>query len=364
MLSLLTGSPGSGKTLLAIDILLKVANNNSSELSSIEVVYTNIGGFKFDYFDYSKIDFKRFVIKDFYKHLQELYKIYVDNGSNDDVDSLLISYCKAHNLFNAYFVIDEAHNDFDNQDKIKQWWFTYHRHMSHEILLITQNKSLINAKYRNIPEIFIQAQPRSKSISKNTMRYFNYTDYRMSQKFSTTQITVSKNHFKIYTSGNNSNQKRVGLKYIYSFVAFVVVMILAFIFLFFKLTSDNQKPQLEKLEKIEKIKKIEKSERLENKVSYSVVKNTILDDLVYMNLTCSIEDRYCLYNGNRINLDFYLKMKHLFSFEEIAVEKLLGSFISIDVYVTDDFYKLYNKGNDNEKVNNNGSSSSLTGVFK
>ncbi len=70
------------------------------------------------------------------------------NESNDNLDDILNEYTKKNKIYNAYFVIDECHNYFDNQDKVKMWWLTYHRHLHHEIDFITQNKTLIHTKYR------------------------------------------------------------------------------------------------------------------------------------------------------------------------------------------------------------------------
>ena len=226
MLTLLTGTPGSGKTLFAIDKIIKIANNDSIEFKNIEYVYNNISGFDFEKFKNNKVLFDRFVFDSFYVHLKILHSLFIQNENQDNLDDILQKYCKENKIFNAYFIIDEAHNNFDNQDKIKMWWFTYHRHLNHEILLITQNKSLINTQYRNVPEIFVKAQPRSKAISKNTLRYFNYTEYRMTQKFSTTEITINDTYFDLYTSGNVSKQKLVGQKLIIGFVIFLIAFIL------------------------------------------------------------------------------------------------------------------------------------------
>ena len=234
MLSLLVGTPGSGKTLYAIDKIIKIANNEAPEFKYIQYVYTNISGFDFDKFKDNKVIFDRFVFDSFYAHIQDLFALFLQNEDEENLDDILQTYCKEHNLLNAFFIIDEAHNYFDNQDKIKNWWFTYHRHLNHEILLITQNKSLINTQYRNIPELFIKAQPRSKAISKNTLRYFNYTDYRMLQKFSTTEIKINNTYFDLYTSGNVSNQKLVGKKLIIGFVIFLIAFILIFIYFIYK----------------------------------------------------------------------------------------------------------------------------------
>lgn len=253
MFSLLTGTPGAGKTLFAIDNFIKIANDEADEFKNIEYVYTNISGFKFDRFKDNKVKFDKLVFDSFYVHLKVLYSLFIQNENKDNLDEILQNYCKEHNILNAYFVIDECHNYFDNQDKVKNWWFTYHRHLNHEILLITQNKSLINPQYRNIPEIFIKAQPRSKAISKNVLRYFNYTEYRMTQKFSTTEITINDTYFDLYTSGNKSNQKLVGKKYIYMFIIFFISLISLFVLFIYQLFYNNtttiqQEPKKEQIQ--------------------------------------------------------------------------------------------------------------------
>ncbi len=239
MLTLLIGTPGSGKTLFAIDKIIKIANNEDVELKKIQYVYTNISGFNFDKFKDNKVKFDKLVFDSLYVHLKILFSLFIQNENKDDLDIILQAYCKEHNILNAYFIIDEAHNYFDNQDKVKNWWFTYHRHLNHEILLITQNKSLINTQYRNIPEIFVKAQPRSKAISKNILRYFNYTEYRMTQKFSTTEITINDTYFDLYTSGNKSSQKLVGLKYIFMFALFILFFITLFSMFIYRMYFTN-----------------------------------------------------------------------------------------------------------------------------
>ena len=241
MLTLLTGTPGSGKTLFAIDIIIKINSKEAKEFTHIKTIYNNISGFKFEKYINSEIENKKLNFDELYVHLSLLYSLFLKNQNKDDLDNILQEYCEKNNILNSYFIIDEAHNYFDNQDKIKNWWFTYHRHLNHEILLITQNKSLINTQYRNIPELFIKAQPRSKAISKDVLRYFNYTEYRMTQKYSTTEIKVNKTYFDLYTSGNISNQKLVGKKIIYAFIIFIFTFLLIFIYFIYKNWFDTPK---------------------------------------------------------------------------------------------------------------------------
>jgi zona occludens toxin len=372
MLSLLVGTPGSGKTLFAIDKIIKIANNEAPEFKNINYVYTNISGFDFDKFKDNKVIFDRFVFDSFYAHMQDLFALFLQNEDDEKLDDILQAYCKEHNLLNAYFIIDEAHNYFDNQDKVKMWWLTYHRHLNHEILFITQNKSLINTQYRNVPEIFIKAQPRSKAISKNVLRYFNYTEYRMTQKFSTTEITINDSYFSIYKSGNVSTQKRVGLKYIYMFVLFVILCFSFFGYFVYKLYFTNSSPVPDTKNNPVPVNKTLSENTNVNinntpvPVLVPVIENkTDLSNLKYMQLLCSMKNNYCLYKNQKINLEFYLKMKTLQNFQEFSLMKTIGDFYSLDVFVSEDFFSIYNKqGVSNVQNNFNSSSSQELNLLK
>lgn len=246
MLTLLTGTPGSGKTLYAIDIIVKINSSELKEFENIKNIYNNISGFKFEYFNKSLINNIKLDYHWFYVHLSILHKMFLQNQTKQNLDDILQEYCIKNNIFDSYFIIDEAHNYFENQDKIINWWFTYHRHLHHEILLITQNKTLINQTYRNIPEIFVRALPVSKLISKSTLRYFNYTDFRMSKKYSTTEIKIDNTYFDLYKSGNKSNQNLVGAKYIRFFIIvfiFFIVITIYFYFNFFKAPAPTVQPK-------------------------------------------------------------------------------------------------------------------------
>lgn len=368
MLTLLVGTPGSGKTLFAIDKVIKIANDESSEFRNIEYVYNNISGFNFDKFKDNKVHFEKLVFDSLYVHLKVLYSLFIQNENKDNLDDILQNYCKEHKLLNSYFIIDEAHNFFDNQDKIKMWWFTYHRHLNHEILLITQNKSLINAQYRNIPEIFVKAQPRSKAISKNVLRYFNYTEYRMTQKFSTTEITINDTYFDLYTSGNKSNQKAVGQKYIIMFILFVLSLIFLFTWFIYKLYFNNpQKPQLkqdtENTQPADNINKTVQTQQLpqNQQTNQKQIISTALSDTKNENLKLfkfSCFDKFCYYkfdNKTTIEIPSNILKTYLLNIDiDKKFTEIVNSRLVIYVLVNEDKFNFLEKGvrNDQENINN------------
>lgn len=367
MLTLLVGTPGSGKTLFAIDKVIKIANNESSEFKNIEYVYTNISGFNFDKFKDNNVHFEKLVFDSLYVHLKILYSLFIQNENKDNLDDILQNYCKEHKILNAYFIIDEAHNYFDNQDKVKNWWFTYHRHLNHEILLITQNKSLINAQYRNIPEIFVKAQPRSKAISKNVLRYFNYTEYRMTQKFSTTEITINDTYFDLYTSGNQSNQKRVGIKFIIMFGLFVLLFFTLFGLFINRMYFNNpQKPQV--IQDTEKTQPNTKNETfIESKTiqtpinSDNTLNNSTNNDLTQNNklklFKFNCFSKFCYYKlDNKITIEIPSNILKTYLLN-IDIDKkfteIRNSRLVIYVLVNEDKFKFLEKGVRNDQENFN-----------
>ena len=353
MLTLLTGKPGSGKTVYAVDLILQLSNNKASNLSFINTIYLNIAGFDFDKFDDENVELKKFNFKEFHLHIKLLHDIYLKNENKDNCDDLLILYCKEHNIFDVYFIIDECHNFFNTQDKSLVWWASYHRHLHHEALLLTQDKTLINTKYRGFIELFIEAQPRLKAISKNTMRYFHYSKYLMSQKdkFDTTSITVTPEHFAVYKSGNTSKQKQVGRKFIYMFVVSLFLIVFAFMFLFSKLT-----PTVPTVEENNSAVSNEKSNpNSMGKENNSLSLNIKLDDykqIQFMSLKCNTKTKFCYYNNKKISFGTYLKLKDTFDIQELNITQLPNNYVQLDILAHEFFYFIFKGGSKNEKDTN------------
>lgn len=365
MLTFIFGVPGSGKTVYAVEKIDKVSKLEDVELKDVEVVYTNISGFKFEKFEDSKVSFQKLNFKSLHLHLKLLYALYQSNESNDNLDDILIEYCKEHKIFNAFFVIDECHHYFEGQDKVLMWWLTYHRHLHHHLLFLTQNKALINAKYRNIPELYVQAQPRSKAISSKTLRYYHYTGFAMTEKtkFNTSTINITPELMSIYKSGNVSNQKQVGKKFFFilgASIVFLLLMVAFFYYFFFvrgmfssTIKNEETNPTVQTVSTAPDRNVIDNPAALENTTDNKNLLNTDLEEYELISILCSPTYKYCLYNNKKFGIDFYYGMKKNFNFKEISVSKFNSKFYYLNVFVTKQFKEFF-KGADNEKdINSN-----------
>lgn len=60
-------------------------------------------------------------------------------------------------LNHCLIVVDEAHNFFNKKnDEILTWWLTYHGHLYQDIILITQDLSLIDTGYKAVAEFLLR----------------------------------------------------------------------------------------------------------------------------------------------------------------------------------------------------------------
>lgn len=237
MITFFTGVPGSGKTYYAVD---KIYNNFSNDEEAVrdkkatyDICYTNINEFNFNKVEnVYKLDFD-----DLKEKLTELHKLYKAKVSDED----LIEKCKEYNLYNALFVIDEAHNYFDVKDVVLIWWLSYHRHLFHEIILITQNLSLIESKYKSFSEFFYNAFAQSLTLFKTHFKYNVFCSSRLSQKSKTGTVKIKRNKkvFELYKSGDSINAQNVILKFL--LIALFLFVLVFFIFYLIKrsYTSDS-----------------------------------------------------------------------------------------------------------------------------
>jgi len=282
--------------------------SNKHDLSKdIDTIYTNINGLNIELFPSSNIELLRLNVEDFMKYLTECFDLFEEHKNEHDVDEYLITLTKEKNYYNCFIMFDECHDFLSNQDRIKIFWLTYHRHLHHEIDLLTQNKTLINSKYRAIPEIFIEAQPRSKKLFSNTLNYKHYSTFAMRKidQFSASSIKTTKEVFALYKSGNASHQKSIIRKFFYIFIFGIILASLLFLNLF----SSFEKEEI-KEEPRQELKEITNIEQVKD--SYEGT------DSFVIRISLDSKDGYLIY-GN------YYSVLHFKKFMKNTKSKILSS---------------------------------------
>lgn len=231
MIEFTVGVPGSGKSYRAVYALY--ANFGLDEKikdskfihNDVNIAYTNINELNLDSFKSGSV--KNLDLDIFLDSLTILHGFYKAKYT----DTQLIQEAKKLDLFECLIIIDECHNLLDIQNKILVWWLSYHRHLHHQVYLITQNLGLVNAKYKTFSEFFYIAKASSLKLFKNKMIYNEFTSSRLSQvsKTGTIKIPFVQTVYDSYHSGANQQSQNVIKKFLliaaFLFV-FLIIMIL------------------------------------------------------------------------------------------------------------------------------------------
>jgi zona occludens toxin len=230
MLEYYTGVPGSGKTYRAVSYAYDCFIDEKSKVyKKYKFFYTNINEFKFDAFN-SGIDDVAFVLHmdKLLVSLSELHKLYLNNES----DAVLLQRSKELNLSDTLFIIDEAHNFFDTKNDVLIWWLSYHRHLHQDIILITQNLSLIFKKYLSFGEFYYNAVSSSLRLRGSVFTYHQFIKWQLYKNSHTNTFKIKFNPavYALYSSGANTQ----GTKVIHKFIAIAVFLFIVVI-IFFKL---------------------------------------------------------------------------------------------------------------------------------
>ena len=233
------GIPGSGKTYASVDIIYNNFTDYDDAKKDLKKDYkscfTNINEFKFEKcnnvykFDYDL----------FYKQITELYTMYKDKKSDDE----LINKAKEFNLYKTLFVIDECHNFLAMADKVLIWWLTYHRHLYHDIILITQNLQLVNTKYKPLAEAFYKAKSSSLTLNSKYFNYMYYTESRLTKAsfVSTKKVLKRQGVFDLYKSGDSVESKNVIMRFIYiSVFLLIVFLFFGYLYVSSRASSDDK----------------------------------------------------------------------------------------------------------------------------
>ena len=263
MITILSGLPRSGKSYFAVNYANEIFIKPSSpKFHEYQYLYTNIGGFKFDKVNDDLAPFplepdksvfftdvNPFLVKedsdftkeaiyldwsDLYKHLTKLHEMAIADKPDED----MLRYCRYHKLTPALIIIDEAYRYFTKKtDPVLKWLFGYHGHLGLDLMVIIHRPQLMSADYYGYTETYIDAQPKSKSLSDNTFRYFWYSSAVYSHgsngtNYDKKKLKAKPEIFALYKSGDLHKPKKILFKYIGIMAASaLVIAFLAFFFL-------------------------------------------------------------------------------------------------------------------------------------
>ncbi|WP_455755927.1 zonular occludens toxin domain-containing protein [Sulfurimonas sp.] len=283
MLSYYLGLPGSGKTYKAVETIYNNFSDSDNAIRDKKVTfkncYTNINEFKFDKIDnVYRLDFD-----ETYSLISELH----DHYKAKEDDEFLLEFLEKHNLKDTLFVIDEAHNFFDVENKVLVWWLSYHRHLHHEIILITQNLSLIHSKYKPFSEFFYEAKPRSLVLFKSYFKYNVYCSSRLSQKSLSGSIKVKSNPevFALYKSGDSIDSSNVILKFL-MISAFLLVFLVVAFYIYFQTLQKDEK-DIKRDIKVPKATTTKPNQTKINTVQKEILSDDDFTTNTYFTLECS-----------------------------------------------------------------------------
>jgi zona occludens toxin len=367
MISYYTGIPRSGKTLKAVyeiyfdfifdgtDMSNKIKKiiGKKEEKKEDKYLYlcTNINQFNFDLSDkFYKLDFQ-----ELYKNLKVLYDMYILHKEDDKI----IEKAKELKLYKVLFVFDECHNFFkEKKDPILVWWLTYHGHIYHEIILITQGMSLLSKEYKSQGEQFYKAIPQTYRLSKKTFKYSLYSSFHMYKTdfIKSLTITPTKEVFDMYVSGDKVNSKSILHKYIFLFFTLLILCIFSFIYVIdsFSTSTDSENETTAIESSITNKTTIENRKESISVTSFSddIEENEELLNYKYMKLKCSVKYKYCLYNKKKIQINTYYKLKKIFKIEELSISSIVNGFVQLEILADNKFFNIFNGGQENEKVTN------------
>ncbi len=349
MFILIDGIMGSGKTYYAVNFI-------KENLDKYYKIYTNINGFKFNkfsnvlplYFDYAPDG--SLSLLDYFQKLKDIYDI--PNTNDNDLHQYLLENDFIDSSKKPFLVvIDEAQNYFDRKTDLLIWMQTYHRHLFCDFILITQSASLLHSSYLKQFEYFIHSIPLSRQLFSNKFKYqkhiaYPYRDGKLGTKVSTITLPKSNDIFDIYQSGDKVRTKSVVNKYIYFFIGLILLVVLSFLYLFNTFFSSDSKKDTKTTNKsVTRQTNISSVKDKSKNISYNNSSNKYFV-IKCLNSYCSKD--YISFAFD--DLEFLLKESNskLLRFKTIS-----NDYIILYLFVSDDFFKFFERRKQDEKSNFN-----------
>jgi zona occludens toxin len=336
MIDFFFGKPRTGKSYRAVD-LINTEYIKDGAKPKYKNILTNIGGFAFDEINehFKIVDSEnpstayRLVWKDFYIHLEKMYSMALDDKSDEELNT----YANYHNINDCLIVIDEAALYMKKYDDVISWWLAYHGHFKIRIVIIAQGPRQINADYLVHTEIYYVAQPQSKQLKSNKLRYIHYSEIPFSKdsKFGSNTLTASTDIYDLYKSGEVDKPKKIIYKFIFLSLVAIVAMIGLYKFLQYRISPELESNEASLTNTIDE-------RPTQNHLTKPI--STISKDTFLLSIKCNRQ--YCWnadtnYKNNQISLNYFKTLVIKFKIE------LFYSEIKTEVYTLEPFEKILSK---------------------
>ena len=258
MAKLITGIQGSGKSYKAMHEIATSGDKYYRVYSNLDKLINTRTIFS--------LDFNSFVTYG----LKECFKIMVTNNKDLELDESLsdeeifnlitsqnISYDDAIEYLQkikvlpsvvnednrVLMIIDEAQDYFGKTAKLAPellWFITQHRHLYIEIILLTQDISLIRPDYKLFNEIYV-ATPPIKQVDKRYFSYHQYAGLPIGEANYVGKIKLKREQqiFAMYKSGDKVENPNIWKRFIYMFIGAGLLIVISLYMLMDSLTGGN-----------------------------------------------------------------------------------------------------------------------------
>ena len=348
MAQLITGLQGSGKSYKAMHTIFYSQNDFYRTYSNLDKLVNTSTIFSLDF-----NSFVNYGLKECYKIMvssnrdielddelsdEEIFRlITVQNSTYDDA----IEHLKKINLLPSVtnednrilFIIDEAQDYFGKTVKISPellWFITQHRHLYIEIILLTQDVSLIRPDYKLFNAVY-DAVPPTKQFNKDFFTYHHYAGLPINEANYVGKIKLKKEQeiFALYHSGDKVDSPNI-LK------RFIVIGIIALSIIFFSIYYLKSR-----------FSHTEIKDDVITVSSLPIVVSTSLDDdysqLKYLKLKCV--SNHCM---NKVyKIDIYIDDLSTLVIDTkskiLSTKKYSKSLAIINILATPNFLKLFRR---------------------
>ena len=248
-------------------------------------------------------------------------------------------------------VIDEAQDYFGKTVKISPellWFITQHRHLYIEVVLLTQNVSLLRPDYKLFNEVY-DAVPPTKQFDKNFFSYHQYAGLPIHEDNYVGKIKLKRLQevFSLYESGDKVDSPNILKRFIYMGIALVALIGISLYLLVDMMTPDKDTTA-----------STSSTVKLISDLNATRFNHTYVDSdysqLLYLKLNC-IKDT-CINKVHKINLDIddlnATVTNTNSKFLRIKIHS--NSLAEVTVLVTTDFLNLFqgaNNGKSNQGFN-------------